>query len=425
MYRTAIEVKLQSMKRLIRYPSTQRADRPFMVIWEVTQACDLVCTHCRASAQPEHHPKQLSFEQGCRLIDDVRAFGDPAPLFVFTGGDPFKREDIFDLVAYAKQVGLTPGASPSATPLVTRERLQKLQQAGARVISLSLDASNPTDHDRFRGVQGSFDLTLGSWREAQDVGLKVQINTTVNRHNLEDLANIAEIISDKKVMTWSLFFLVPTGRAIEMDSLSTAECEAVMHFLADASLYLNIKTTEGHHFKRVVIQRAIAEKNGYDLTGDLHPLYHRLSTRFRQFVAQRGLQPRNSIRRTPMHIGSANGFVFISHLGDVYPSGFLPMTAGNVKDRPLSEIYRTSDLFNWLRDLENLKGRCQNCEFRSVCGGSRSRAFAVSGDPMAQDPFCGYEPGSFPFQEELSSWLDSTAAIRTGPVAALPTTLSV
>lgn len=287
-----------------------------------------------------------------------------------------------------------------------------IEKAGAKVISLSLDASNSSDHDRFRGVEGSYDLTLRAWREAQEVGLKVQINSTVNRHNLEDLANIAQIVSDQKVMTWSLFFLVPTGRATNMDSLSPAECEAVMHFLVDASLYLNIKTTEGHHFKRIVIQRAIAQEQGYDLKESLDPLYRRLTDQFLGFAGKRDLQPRANLRRTPMHIGSANGFVFITHLGDVYPSGFLPMAAGNVKKQTLPEIYRTSDLFVWMRDIERLKGRCGDCEFRSVCGGSRSRAFAMLGDPMAEDPFCTYEPGSFPFQEKLTHWLESTADVR-------------
>ncbi|MFA5504103.1 MAG: TIGR04053 family radical SAM/SPASM domain-containing protein [Vulcanimicrobiota bacterium] len=400
------------MKRLIRYPSKDRQDRPFMVIWEVTQACDLVCQHCRASAQPLHHKDQLTFEQGRDLIDQVKAFGAPAPLLVFTGGDPFKREDLFDLVAYAKSVGLMPGVSPSATPLVTRDRLARLGEAGAKVISLSLDASNAADHDRFRGVEGSYALTLQAWREAQEVGLKVQINSTVNRHNLHDLANIAEIISDRKVMTWSLFFLVPTGRATAMDSLTPAECEAVMHFLLDASPYLNIKTTEGHHFKRIVLQRAIAQANEYDLTQDLDPLYHQLSGQFQEFARKRNLQARNNLRRTPMHIGSANGFVFVNHLGDVYPSGFLPMAAGNVKRQTLPEIYKTSDLFCWIRDLERLKGRCGSCEFRSVCGGSRSRAFAMLGDPMAEDPFCNYQPGSFPFQKELALALEQAKKLE-------------
>lgn len=392
------------MKKLIRHPAADRADRPFMIIWEVTQACDLACRHCRASARPEHDPRELTFGEGCDLLDQARSFGDPPPIFIFTGGDPFKREDLFDLVAHAKNVGLVPAVSPSATPLVTKERLQKVLDAGAKVMSLSLDASTAEAHDAFRGVQGSYDLTLKAWRQARELGLKVQINTTVNRLNLEDLADIANLVAQEGAMTWSVFFLVPTGRASEKDTITAQECEAVMHFLVDACRYLNVKTTEGHHFKRIVLQRDILDEKG--LTPELDPLYHRLTARFAP-----GTPPRNSLRRTPMHIGSANGFVFISHLGDVFPSGFLPMRAGNVRERSLVDIYRHSDLFQWLRNPEQLKGRCHDCEFRAVCGGSRSRAFAVHGDPLAEEPFCAYQPGSFPFQEELAARLEGRPRI--------------
>lgn len=353
-----------------------------MIIWEVTQACDLACRHCRASARPEHHPRALTTEEGKRLLEQARSFGDPPPIFVFTGGDPFKRDDLFELIAHAKEVGLVPAVSPSATPLVTRERLAGVLAAGAKAVSLSLDASTAEAHDSFRGVEGSFELTLRAWREAREVGLKVQINTTVNRANIEDLASIASLVAEHGVMTWSVFFLVPTGRASAKDGITPQECEAVMHFLVDACHLVNVKTTEGHHFKRVLLQREmLGQAPAY-----LDPLYGRLKAQLDRLP----IAPRPRVRRTPMHINSGNGFVFISHLGDVFPSGFLPLRAGNVRGQSLVDIYRTSELFCQLRDVDKLKGRCGRCEFKAICGGSRSRAYAATGDPLAEDPFCGY-----------------------------------
>lgn len=370
-----------------------------MVIWEVTQACDLVCRHCRASAQPDAHPGMLTFEQGKKLIDDVRDFSERPPILVFTGGDPFKRGDLYDLVRYADNLGLVPAVSPSATPLLNRDSLTKVREAGAKIISLSLDASTAQEHDAFRGVKGSYDLTMTGWREAYEVGLKVQVNTTVTRHNLGDLADIFALLCDLKVMTWSVFFLVPTGRAIDEQHLTPQECESVMNFLVDACRFVSVKTTEGHHFKRIVLQRSLVPQPPQD------PLYRRLKARLDQVVAERELPARPKILRPPMNINAGNGFVFISHLGEVFPSGFLPISAGNVKRKSLVDIYRDSPLFRSLRDPEQLQGRCGVCEFREVCAGSRSRAFATAGSPLAEDPFCAYQPGSFPKQKELAELL--------------------
>lgn len=376
-----------------------------MVIWEVTQACDLVCKHCRASAQPDAHPDMLTFEQGRKLIDDVRAFSERPPILVFTGGDPFKRDDLFDLVSYADEIGLIPAVSPSATPLLTKERLKRLREAGAKVISLSLDASTEAAHDEFRGVHGSYALTLKGWKEAYEVGLKVQVNTTVTRHNLHDLAQIFRLLCDLKAMTWSVFFLVPTGRGTGEEDLTADECESVMNFLVDACRHVNVKTTEGHHFKRLVLQRSIIPE------APSSPLYDHLKAELDEIVAEREMVARPKMRRTPMNINSANGFVFISHLGHVFPSGFLPLSAGNVKRESLVDIYRDSRLFKQLRDPNELQGRCGECEFRQVCAGSRSRAFATMGNPLGEDPYCNYQPGSFPEQEKLAALLQAEARV--------------
>ncbi|MBS2039882.1 TIGR04053 family radical SAM/SPASM domain-containing protein [bacterium] len=381
---------------LLRFPKQGTQERPFLVIWEVTQACDLACLHCRASAMPEAHPLALTHEQGRALIEQVRDFGAPYPLLVFTGGDPFKRADLCDLVGYARSLGLMPAISPSATPLLTRQRLSALREAGARVVSLSLDGSSAAVHDHFRGVSGTFERTLEGCAMVRDLGMKLQINTTVSRHNLKDLNSLAALVHSQQVMTWSVFFLVATGRAQSEQALAPEEVEAVLHWLAEVSECIPLKTTEGHQYKRVIFMRRALHERGLEPERffRLHPLHQQLQAEWRGY----GFAPRGAARRAPMHINSADGFVFVSHLGDVFPSGFLPLRAGNVKQESLPHIYRHSPLFTQLRDSSQLKGRCGRCEFREVCGGSRSRAYALLGDPLAEDPSCSYQPGSFEFQ---------------------------
>jgi len=269
---------------------------------------------------------------------------------------------------------------------------------------LSIDGSTPERHDDFRRVPGSFQWTTGGWRAARQMGLKLQINTTVTRYNLHDLPSLFQLVQELGAMTWSVFFLVPTGRGRQEDEISPSEYEAVMHFLYDVSKYISAKTTEGHHYKRVVLQRTILEEKGVALEEylSLHPVYHELKAQLERIVGEAELQPRGAgIYRTPMHINAGNGFVFVSRRGDVFPSGFLPLSAGNVRERSLVEIYRDTPLFRSLRDTSHYGGRCGLCEFVGVCGGSRSRAYAVTGDPLAEEPFCTYEPGTFPFQAEL------------------------
>ncbi|HCF94468.1 MAG: TIGR04053 family radical SAM/SPASM domain-containing protein [Verrucomicrobiota bacterium] len=395
------------MARIIRRPKMDPAQRPFMIVWETTQACDLACKHCRAAAQPNLDPNSLNFEEAKNLLNQSAEFGRPSPIFIFTGGDPFKRPDLFELVRYADEIGLAAAVSPSGTPLLNRQNLIRLKEAGTKAISLSIDASNATDHDLFRQVPGSFTRTIEGWKMAREIGLKLQVNTTLTRYNLDDLAKLFGLVQELGAMTWSLFFLVPTGRGQEADEVTPAEYEAVMHFLYDVSKYIPAKTTEGHHYKRVVIQRAILEEKGLPMSDffQLPPVYRRLTAELDALVAERGLTARPAIRRTPMHINSGNGFVFISHLGEVFPSGFLPVCAGNVKERSLVDIYRDSSVMQALRDPKRLQGRCGLCEFSGICGGSRSRAYAMSGDFLAEEPFCTYEPGSFPFQDEVEAKL--------------------
>lgn len=337
---------------------------PLVVIWETTRACDLACFHCRACAQPQRHPMELSTAEAKKLLDDIAELSPP--IFIFTGGDPLKRPDIFDLVHYAAMKHMHPAMTPSATPLLTRDAMRDLKRAGLHRLALSLDGPTAELHDQFRGVAGSFKQTLDAMAWCAAMGLPVQINTAVTKRNLGELENIMEVIRNFKVAMWSLFFMVPTGRAEVSDLPSAAEFEYAFGRLLDISrrVPFKMKTTEAPHYRRYVLQHrpriASSEANGIP-----------------------GILP----------INEAKGFVFISHTGEVQPSGFLPVSAGNVLYQSLAEIYRDSQLFCELRNSDNLKGKCHECEFRDICGGSRARAYATTGDVFAADPCCVYQPG--------------------------------
>lgn len=373
------------------------------MIWECTQACPLACRHCRAEAREWRDPAELTTAEAAELARQVAAFGQPAPLFVVTGGDPFARPDLFDIVRAASDAGLHVAVSPSGTPTLTEENLRALKDAGASAISLSIDGSTAQIHDGFRRVDGVYDWTLQAWDAARAMGLRVQINTTVTRHNLDDLPDIVRLVAEHGAMTWSAFILVPTGRGRELDDLDAHEVEDVLNFVYDAGAFVPAKTTEGHHFRRVVLQRRVLAERDADhvATLGLGQRYTLLRARLDEVMDGVPTRP----HRTPMDVNAGRGFVFVSHRGSVHPSGFLPMSAGNVRDRPLTEIYRESELFTGLRDPGALKGRCGQCEFATVCGGSRSRAYAMTGDPFESEPWCAYEPGSFPFPEDIERLL--------------------
>lgn len=397
--------------KAVRHARYDLDQRPFIVIWEVTRACDLACQHCRAEAMPQRHPGELTTEEARRLMDEIAAFGPPPPLFVMTGGDPFKRPDLFDMVAYGSRIGLPVSVSPSGTPSLTEANLLRLREAGAVALSLSLDGSTAAIHDRFRRVEGVYDWTLAGWEAARRIGFKVQINTTVGLHNVLDLPDILALVRRMGAMTWSVFFLVPTGRGRHLAGMSPEMVEDVLHFLYDAARVVSLKTTEAHHYRRVVIQRQILERRGIppEEVLALGETYRTLRRRLQEVVPDVDLDAPAPMRRTPLDVNAGRGFVFISHTGVVYPSGFLPVPAGSVRSGTLVQIYRESTLFRALRDPDRLGGRCGRCEFRTVCGGSRSRAFGVTGDPLAEEPWCAYRPGSFPFQEDLEPYLTPAA----------------
>jgi AdoMet-dependent heme synthase len=349
---------------------------PFIVIWETTQACDLACIHCRACAQPLRSPLDLTTEEATDLIDQVARMA--VPLFVLTGGDPLKRPDIYNLVEYGAQRGVRMSMTPSATPLLTRAAIGRLQQCGLARLAISLDGSTAEIHDAFRGVSGSHALTLDAVRWAGEIGLPIQINTTVTRRNLPDLDSMVALLKTFPMVLWSVFFLVPTGRGQLQDLISAREFEEVFAMLAEVSgnVDFDIKTTEAQRYRRYLAQQRAAQRRSNIITSPM-PCGKALG---------------DGIGRAPRGLNDGKGFVFISHHGEVFPSGFLPLAASNVRRQPLAEIYQNSPLFTQLRDTSNLKGKYGVCEFREICGGSRSRAYALSCDPFAADPSCVYQP---------------------------------
>jgi radical SAM protein len=352
-------------------------ERPFIAIWEMTQACDLACVHCRASAQPDRHPMELSTDEEKNLIDQIASL--KVPVFVLTGGDPIKRPDLFELIGHARSAGVRVSLTPSATPLLTRDIVVRLKGAGLARLAVSMDGANAETHDAFRGMTGSFARTLDAIHWANEIGLPVQINTTFSRRNISEIDAIVSLMRSLKITLWSVFFLVPTGRGKLNDLLNADEFEELFAKIYSLSKMVgfDIKTTEAQHYRRFLLQQRVAE---------------------RQAGAGAAIvqgKAADAIGRAPHGLNDAKGFVFISHIGEVFPSGFLPLSAGSIRQQRLAEIYRESPLFRDLRDVSKLEGKCGSCEFKEICGGSRSRAYALSGNPHAEEPCCSYVPRGY------------------------------
>ncbi|MEX2356325.1 MAG: TIGR04053 family radical SAM/SPASM domain-containing protein [Thermaerobacterales bacterium] len=342
---------------------------PWLVYWEATRACNLTCRHCRAEAQVDRDPCELSTGEGEALLDAVARFGDPAPHLVITGGDPLRRPDLFRLLEYGRRQNLAISLAPSVTDLLQPQVFHELRRLGVGTISLSLDGNQAETHDGIRGIPGCFERTLEMTRAAVAAGLGVQINTLVTAETLPELKDIYSRVVDLGAIRWSLFFLITVGRGTVLSEITPDETESLMHWLADrmGERRIQIKTTEAPHFRRLAIERLRAAGRGMD-----------------------------DIRRLPIARGfgvrDGNGILFVAHNGDVYPSGFLPVVAGNVRQSELNDIYRRSSVFQSIRAVDDYEGKCGICEFRRICGGSRARAFAATGNFLGSDPLCSYEP---------------------------------
>jgi radical SAM protein len=320
---------------------------------------------------------ELTTKEGKDLIDQIAAL--KVPVFVLTGGDPIKRPDLFELIGHARKVGVRVSLTPSATPLLTREIVVQLKEAGLARLAVSMDGASAATHDAFRGMSGSFARTLDAVRWANEIGLPVQINTTFSRRNIGEMDAIVELMEKLSITLWSVFFLVPTGRGKLNDLLSAEEFEDVFATIYNLSktAKFDIKTTEAQHYRRFVLQQRVAErKAGTEILASSE-------------------KASDAIGRAPRGLNDGKGFIFISHTGDVFPSGFLPVSAGNIRRQGLADVYRNSALFLGLRDTSRLQGKCGACEFKEICGGSRSRAFALTGDPNAEEPCCSYVPKAY------------------------------
>jgi radical SAM protein len=378
------------------------ARSPFIAIWETTRACALACVHCRAAAIPRRDPDELTTDEGKALLDRIASFGDPPPLVVFTGGDPLRRPDIAELVAHGNRRGLVVSLTPSGTAAVTEEKLRALKHAGLARLAVSLDGAGAETHDAFRRVRGSYRNTLRIIERARALGLGLQINSTVCRQTVAELPALAEQVAGFGVRLWALFFLIPVGRAQADQGLSADEIEEVLHWAAalQSRVPFGIKTTEAPQYHRVLGGGQPFTSSDSSAAGAQKWPPHSPSPR--TLAEAPTWPPHSPSPRTlaeaprPLRAGRAvtdgNGFVFVDHLGNICPSGFLPLPAGNVRRDDLVAIYREHPLFLALRDEARLGGRCGRCEWRQRCGGSRARACAWSGDPLAEDPGCAYQP---------------------------------
>ena len=344
-------------------------EAPARVYWELTRACDLACRHCRAEAMPAPAADELDTHEVERVLGAL-ATAQHAPHVIFTGGDPLKRPDLLRIIRFAGALGLPVALAPSATMALSGQVARALAKAGVSAMSLSLDGATPAQHDGVRGVFGCFGWTLAAAAHSAAAGIPLQINTLVTATSALQLEDIATVVTRLGATRWSLFFLIAVGRGRRLAELDPVEGERTLRWLAaNAPRWpFAVSTTEAPHYRRVVLQQLRAAGRP---------------------AAEIAAHP---IRRT-FGLRDGNGIMFIAANGDVQPSGFLPLTAGNVRHADPLDIYREAPLFQALRQPGLLGGRCGRCEFQAVCGGSRARAWA-RGDAFGEDPFCGWVPSA-------------------------------
>lgn len=358
------------------YTAADFGTNPLMFYYEITQACDLVCKHCRASAQEEPAPDELTSEMSMALIDQVASF-PRKPILVLTGGDPLKRADLFDLIGHARSRDLQVALTPSATPLATRAAFERVKAAGVSALGISLDGADAKTHDAFRGWEGSFERTLGMLDDAKALEFPVQVNTSITRRNFHQIDAIGELLAERGIAMWSAFFLVPVGRGVEEIRISAPEYETAFEKLYHHACTkpFGVKTTEAPHYRRWVLQHG-----GDPLAGP---------------GAAHGGGGRR-VHRAPLGVTDGRGVMFVSHNGEIFPAGFLPVVCGRFPEVSVVDTYQSHPVFKALQDPDQYKGICGACEYRHVCGGSRARAYAVTGDYLEGEPDCVYVPGSDP-----------------------------
>ena len=352
-----------------RHAPRDYARTPVNIYWEMTQACALACRHCRAEAVPQPHPDELTFAEGVAFLRQIRDFGEPLPQLILTGGDPLARTDLYELIDEAHQLGIVVSITPAATPALTRDVLVRLKQHSVEGLGLSLDGSTAERHDSIRGVPGTFDRTVRAMQWAQELEMPLQVNTLVAAETAEDVPAIYELLKPVGVARWSLFFLISVGRGKVLQPLSNEDTEKLMGWIYDTSRRspFTVATTEAPSYRRVALERMRAE----GLSGE----------QIKRTGAYRGFGIRDG-----------HGIMFVSNTGDICPAGFLPLVVGNVRRDRVADIYRNAPVFQALHDPSQFEGRCGFCEYSALCGGSRARAYEATGNPLASDPLCTYEP---------------------------------
>ncbi|WP_374703046.1 TIGR04053 family radical SAM/SPASM domain-containing protein [Neobacillus cucumis] len=367
-------------------------ENPFIVIWEVTRACQLKCVHCRADAQLTPDPRELTHEEGMNLIDQIYEMDNP--MLVFTGGDCMMREDLYELADYAIKKGMRVSMTPSATANVTKEKMKLFKDVGLSRWGFSLDGPTPEIHDHFRGTPGSFDLTVEKIKYLNELDMPLQINTVISRYNYDSLEEMSKLVAQLGAVMWYIFLLVPTGRGQIDACISPADHEKVFRWLYELSKTApyDIKTTAAQHYRRVVLQQKTRDH-----------LIEKGNIQYEDSITTDFASMHDGLKRAPKGVNDGNGFAFISHIGDVMPSGLLPIVGGNVLETPLAKIYREAKVFKELRQPDHYKGKCGICEYNKICGGSRSRTYAVTGDYLESEPFCVYIPQTMRNKESAPS----------------------
>lgn len=337
-------------------------ESPRRVYWELTRACGLACAHCRAEALRQRLPDELTTAEAFAVLRSL-ATAKPTPAVVLTGGDPLERPDFWEILDYARSLGLHVDVAPSATPKLTREVILELGRRGVGAMSLSLDGATPARHDALRGIDGCFAMTMDAARAVAEAGIPLQVNTLVTAQTLDDMPAIRDVVATMSAKRWSLFFLVTTGRGSVLPQIEPQQAEDLLRWVC-----------------------GLGRSTGFVVAATEAPMYRRV------LLELRGQGPGAAVAGAGMRDG--NGILFLSYAGDVMPSGFLPVAVGNVRETDPLELYRTAPLFRALRRPDGFGGRCGVCEYREVCGGSRGRAWADSRDALAEDPLCVYVPAA-------------------------------
>lgn len=390
--------------------------KPRLIFWEVTKGCNLRCIHCRATATELMSPADLPTAKALNIIKQIADFGNP--ILVLSGGEPLYRADIFELAEYGNSLGLRVALATNGT-LVTKDVAEKIKHAGIKRVSISLDGADAETHDSFRGIPGAFDAAIYGMRNLQQLGVSVQINTTIARHNAHQLPVVLELARRLGADALHTFLLVPVGCGVDIadeQMVPPDEYERMLNWFYDQSLTgdIELKATCAPHYFRVARQRRAADRRAgrevpaapiaHHPPGHIGPTEMTMPGSTGISLKPGGGPPVGHPGHPGGHPSDMNamtkgclagtGVCFISHEGEVFPCGYLPALAGDLRKQSFADVWTNSVVFNELRDDDNLKGKCGCCEFRHVCMGCRARAFAASGDFLAEEPFCVYEPGT-------------------------------